>query len=268
MNELGPDARSILDAARTRERPTDADRARVRRSLMRAVAAGGAAAAATAAGTGAAAKGTGAAAATTVLGSGAASVASKVVAVLVIAGAVSAGVSSAVTKQETPVDARPSAAAAPVNVSTPRAATPAPAKPPEATPEPSSAPESSPPIEPPPAPATPAVSRAQPRASAAPAPATEDPLDVETRGLGEAHRALQSGDAERALSLLDKQSAAHAQGELREERAAARVFALCEAGKTGEAKTAAEAFLRESPRSPLAGRVRGACAGKADSAGD
>ena len=82
---------------------------------------------------------------------------------------------------------------------------------------------------------------------------------METRGLGEAHSALQSGDAERALSLLDQQSAAHAQGELREERAAARVVALCKLGRTTEARAVAESFLRENPRSLLADRVRAAC---------
>lgn len=93
-------------------------------------------------------------------------------------------------------------------------------------------------------------------------------LEEETKRLREAHKALRSGQPERALELLEEQSAAFASGELREERAAARVFALCEAGKTSDAKAAAQAFLRENPRSPLAGRVRGACAGKDSPAGD
>lgn len=262
MSELGPDARSILDAARARERPTDADRARVRRTLMRAIAAGGAAAAATTATTGAAAKGAGAAAAATIVGSGAVSVAGKVVAILVLVGAVGAGVASVASKQGAPAGARP--AAAPLEVPAQLTAAPPPAEPPGAVMEPPPAPDP-----PPPAPAkaaAPVVSRAQPHASAAPfeaAPAAaapaEDPLDVETRGLGEAHRALQSGDAQRALSLLEQQSAAHAQGELREERAAARVVALCKLGRTEEARAVAETFLRENPRSLLADRVRAAC---------
>ena len=93
-------------------------------------------------------------------------------------------------------------------------------------------------------------------------------LEEETKRLREAHKALRSGKPERALELLEEQSAAFASGELREERAAARVLALCDAGKPSEAKAAAEAFLRASPRSPLAGRVRGACAGKESPAGD
>jgi hypothetical protein len=74
---------------------------------------------------------------------------------------------------------------------------------------------------------------------------------------------LQSGEAGRALALLDEHSAAHAQGELRQERAAARVVALCELGRLDEAKVARESFLREDPRSPLADRVRSACSSPA-----
>lgn len=270
MNELGPDARSILDAARSRERPSDADRARVRRNMMRALAAGGAAAAATTVGTGAAAKGTGAAAAT-IAASSTASVAGKMVATLVLVGAVGAGLGSvgshsvgphsvgpqsAHTHNNAPADSRPPAAFAPPDMSTPP-----PAEPTESEPSPGLEPQTEP--SDPPRAAAPAVSRAQPRSSATSVPAmpeaAEDPLDVETRGLGEAHRALQSGDARRALTLLDQQAAAHAQGELREERAAARVVALCKLGRTKEALAVAESFLRENPGSLLADRVRAAC---------
>jgi hypothetical protein len=75
----------------------------------------------------------------------------------------------------------------------------------------------------------------------------------------EAQGALQAGDANRALSLLDEHSAANRQGILREERMAARVLALCELGRTDEARAEAARFLRESPASPLASRVRSAC---------
>jgi hypothetical protein len=105
-----------------------------------------------------------------------------------------------------------------------------------------------------PAPARP--SRAGPSPSAAP----EDPLIAETRHLGEAYRALQSDDPARALALLDEQSAVHAGGELGEERAAARVTALCKLGRREEAAAAAARFLRDHPRSPHADRVRAACA--------
>jgi hypothetical protein len=86
-------------------------------------------------------------------------------------------------------------------------------------------------------------------------------LEEETRRLREVHGALQEGRPDRALALLeeDERSSAYG-GELRQERAAARVLALCKAGKASEASAAAAAFLRENPRSPLAGRVRAACA--------
>ncbi|KYF83901.1 hypothetical protein BE17_10030, partial [Sorangium cellulosum] len=74
------------------------------------------------------------------------------------------------------------------------------------------------------------------------------------------HESLRRGDPQRALSLLD---AADAGGhELREERAAARVVALCNLGRTAEGRAAMLDFLRESPGSPYSGRVRTACEGK------
>jgi hypothetical protein len=269
MSELDPDAQSIVDAARPFERPTDTDRTRVRHTLMRAIAAGAAAAAT--AGTGAAAsaaaaKGAGATGAAAIIASGTASVAGKVIVILMLAGAVSAGAVSLAGRLETPADTRPSAIAAPQAAPAPLKPTPSPAElsgvlegsSPKSEPEPSDRVE-------PPAPVK-TVAPADPRAqspSAAPTPAAEsaaeDPLDVETRSLGEAHSALQSGDAARALALLDKQSATHAQGELRQERAAARVVALCKLGRMGEARTAADSFMRENPRSPLTDRVRAAC---------
>src|SRR5262249_32309373 len=59
-----------------------------------------------------------------------------------------------------------------------------------------------------------------------PTPSAEpDTLVAETQRLRQAHAALKGGDAARALSLLDEQSAVGPQ--LREERAAGRIFALC-----------------------------------------
>jgi hypothetical protein len=87
-----------------------------------------------------------------------------------------------------------------------------------------------------------------------------DTLVAETRRLREAHAALQGGDGARALALLEEQSAGGPQ--LREERAAGRILALCSLGRTDEARAAASRFLAESPRSPLAGRVRASCAGR------
>ncbi len=118
-----------------------------------------------------------------------------------------------------------------------------------------------------PAPSSPRLVAREPVASAeetavAPAPVVagaavpeEDPLAAETRRLRDAHGALRAGDAPKALALLGEQG-----GQLGEERAAARVLALCQLGRVAESEAARAAFLREHPRSPLADRVRGGCA--------
>lgn len=86
-----------------------------------------------------------------------------------------------------------------------------------------------------------------------------DSLLAETQRLREAHGALRGGDPEKALALLSE-DAAEAEGQkLREERAAARVFALCKLGRMDEANAEAASFVAQNPRSPLADRVRTAC---------
>jgi hypothetical protein len=95
----------------------------------------------------------------------------------------------------------------------------------------------------------------------APAPhAIASTLEAETRLLRAADVALRSGDAQRALALLDEHAARFPAGVLEEERAAERVLALCSLGRTHEAQADVERFLRERPRSPLADRVRSSCA--------
>jgi outer membrane protein assembly factor BamD (BamD/ComL family) len=91
-------------------------------------------------------------------------------------------------------------------------------------------------------------------------------LEAETRLLREAHEALQAGQPARALDLLDQQSQTYASGQLGEERAAARVVALCKAGRPVEAQAAATRFLAEHPHSPLADRVRTSCSAEAPAA--
>lgn len=256
MSELGPEARSILEGGRSGDDPTPEDRARIRASVMRAIAAGGALGAATVASEATAAGGL--------------SLGWKVLAVLVVVGAVGAGtiatrqqasapvqasVATVVGSPEPPVVRAPSL---PVDVAAPPAPSPPAA---ETTAAPS-------------APARAAVPRQQqpqePRVAAEPAspaaPATAGPspppdtLAAETQRLREAHGALTGGEASRALALLDEESAAGPQ--LREERAAARVLVLCQLGRVDEARLLAARFLAESPRSPLADRVRASCAGR------
>jgi hypothetical protein len=79
--------------------------------------------------------------------------------------------------------------------------------------------------------------------------------------LREAHAAMRGGQAARALALLDEHARRFPKGALGEERDAARVAALCALGRVAEARAAADRFLRASPVSPHAGRVRASCGG-------
>jgi outer membrane protein assembly factor BamD (BamD/ComL family) len=83
----------------------------------------------------------------------------------------------------------------------------------------------------------------------------------ETRILREANAELQSGDAARALGLLDAHARAFPSGALGEERSAQRVFALCKLGRVAEARAEATRFTKANPESPLAKNVRSSCAG-------
>jgi hypothetical protein len=257
MNELGPDAREIMDAGRAGDEPTAEDRTRVRASILRAIAAGGViGVASTAAETSAAAGLKMGAVATW-----------KLVAGLLLAGAVAGtGAGLAVSRSHEEAPPRSPAAVA--------AVTALPALPPAGpTPEAaaSGTPAVSPPVAAPPRTAPqPGPIAASPRAGATPlasaAPAApqakpEDTLAEENQGLRDAHAAMQGGDPARALALLDEQQAKGSA--LREEREAARVLALCQLGRVDEGRAAAARFQKESPRSPLADRVRGACPSRA-----
>lgn len=258
MSDLGPEARSILDGGRDGDDPTPADRARIRGSVMRAIAAGGAA-------TTAAAMTEAAVAAKAAQGI---ALGWKILAGLLITGAVGGGAALAL-RHEAPAapalvtsgspPAQAASASPPPEETTPPSAPLAPAS---TTPTVASARPASPPperrIEPSKEPAPPALEEPSPSAAVAPPTPPADTLTDETRRLREAHGALTGGDPARALSLLDEQAAAGAQ--LREERSAARILALCQLGRVDEARVAAARFLAESPRSPLADRVRASCA--------
>lgn len=87
-----------------------------------------------------------------------------------------------------------------------------------------------------------------------------DPLRAEAAGLGAVHEAVQAGSPERALALIAAQEQNFRAGALTEERAAARVLALCRLGHAAEARAAAQQFLATFPHSPLVPRVQGLCA--------
>lgn len=86
-----------------------------------------------------------------------------------------------------------------------------------------------------------------------------DPLQAETAALREAQRAMRSSDPARALSLVNAQDVVYASGALAQERAAARVYALCALGSLAQARSQAQDFAQRWPRSPMLGRVRAAC---------
>jgi hypothetical protein len=269
VSELGPEARAVVEAGRAGDEPTASDRARNRAALMAAIAAGGAATAvAEAAAASGAAKVTAAGAFT--LGWGW----KAIVVGLAVAGAVGTGVAltrspAGAPSPTSPQLARPSDPAPAVtsgetsNPPTPpdapaRADAPAPV--PKAPDVPARAPQGGSPRAPAPTPAGRASAEPRDAEPGAPPPRPADTLAGEMGGLREAHGALQGGDPARALSLLDAQSATYADGQLRQERDAARVTALCKLGKKDEARAAAARFLSENPRSVLADRVRNACA--------
>jgi hypothetical protein len=264
MSELGPEAREILRNGRDGDGPSPVDRARIHSSLMAAIAAGAATTAAgqASAGTTSAVSDLGLSAsvgavkpiATSLFGS----VFAKGVMILFL-GAGGAGALLAWShgnSSRMPVEPRITDKP---TVSTLETAAPVP---PVASPEPpADKPVEAPVI------ASAAVVPAKPLsihgAASAPAPKTTeetaDSLIAETQRLREAHGALRGGDPEKALALLSEQAAEVEGQKLREERAAARVIALCKLGRVDEANAEAASFLAQNPRSPLADRVRKAC---------
>jgi hypothetical protein len=106
---------------------------------------------------------------------------------------------------------------------------------------------------------------ALPEAAGAPSsggvlPSHASSLTEETALLREAQAALKEGDAAKSLAAVDALAARHPQGLLREERLAARVLALCAAGRVEEARVEGQRFVAEMPRSIQAERVRASCA--------
>jgi hypothetical protein len=85
-------------------------------------------------------------------------------------------------------------------------------------------------------------------------------LVAESRELGAVQAALGTNDAARALQLLDAQDRAFSGGTLTQERAAARVLALCISGRSAEAQLAKQTFLSAYPGSPWLRRINAACA--------
>ena len=102
-----------------------------------------------------------------------------------------------------------------------------------------------------------AVAAATPSPAAVPA-APLDP-EPELRVLREAREDLRADRSESAYRRLDDYGRQHSGGMLAQERRALSAIALCEWKPGPEAQTRAADFLRTSPESPLAKRVRSAC---------
>lgn len=291
MSELSPDAKNLLDLARDADEMPAGDKSRHRAQLLAQIAVVGAATAgaslvskaAVAKGASAATAGVGAAAgagasasipaaatvtatATTVAG---ASLFTKIVGAVAIAGAVGGG-TLGVRAITAPQDHPAVTAPAPAQKPRPTANTAAPTTNP--------APITSPVTEPANVPLESARGEEQVAPVVAPTPAKANAnanvnglakpsasarsltLESETALLRAAHQAMQSGDAARALALLDEHARSYPRGALVEERGAQRVFALCALGSKARARGEAAIFLAERPNSPLAPRVRAACA--------
>src|SRR6478752_6109290 len=88
-------------------------------------------------------------------------------------------------------------------------------------------------------------------------------LKEETSLLGGANAALARGDVKRAQSLLQDYDRRPGAGSavLAEERAVTGILAQCAAGHSDAARAEARHFHARWPRSPLAARVDGSCAG-------
>jgi hypothetical protein len=103
----------------------------------------------------------------------------------------------------------------------------------------------------------PAVAAANP----SPAVVLAAPLDPEPelRVLREAREDVRANRSESAYRRLDDYGRQHSGGMLAQERRALSAIALCEWKPGPEAQIHAADFLRNSPESPLAKRVRSAC---------
>jgi hypothetical protein len=287
MSDMSPEARALLDSAIPGlEPPGDArDRVRARvaapaavvaasKSTAGATAATIAGGAVTAGGAGVAAAGAGAAATGAAAGAGAASAAgaavtmgvtTKIIASLAVVSAVSVGtITYTQTKraEPAPIAATVSTIAAPavpattdskvarrgrngVAPSTDPSADLASASTMDPTPVVAVAPTSAPLIPTPPV---------------LPPPASSATLSAEIALLSQANALLAGGDPARALALLDEHRRLYPRGALVEERDAARVLALCGAGRHSEGIAARGRFLREHATSPQLARVQNACA--------
>jgi hypothetical protein len=232
MTELDPRARELIGLARESEGPSESDRSRLRAAVATRLGVVLASAGATAT--------AGTASAAPVIGTSVGAAISKIVVAGALLCAVGAGGYAALSS--------PAPASRPQEKTAAAMARVAPAPEIASVPSPrTSASAALPPAAPP---------------KTAPSGVVVSPIEAETRALGLALTDLRNGNAERALSALDAQLTRFPDGALAEERAEARIMALCSLGRTEEARDNAARFFVEHPRSVLAGRVRASCGGR------
>jgi hypothetical protein len=262
MSDLSPECRALVDAARGARLGAN-DRARIRARLGERIAltaVAGAAAATVAASTSA---GTSIAPASAAGAAklGGVGLVGKVFLACVLLGSASLGVRAVLTSptwgRTRVVSAPPAATAASDPASTDAFSSGEPSEP---SPQEAALPSPTASVAPQDAPLA-APPRAKPLHSGAPsAKADAASIAAELALMRRAQSALATGDSARSLEALDALSARHPDGALREERDAARVLALCSAGRIDEARAQAQRFLAQTPNSVQAARVRASCA--------
>lgn len=82
---------------------------------------------------------------------------------------------------------------------------------------------------------------------------------AELRLIGEASRAIREGRTDEARSTLAEHEKRYSNTALGQERAGLDLLARCAEGNSEQTRRAAEALLRSSPKSPLAGTIRREC---------
>lgn len=232
--ELDPFAQRLLEITREARTPSERDKQRVERAL--AVSLG--LATATAAGSASAAALSGASAAPAASGSATGLVALKWIgAVAVAASALTAGYVAFA-----PADPEPVAPKAPAQKVAARAVEPPPAPVVDSEPAPE-------------APVAPRAARSAPEKAKKPETLAEE-LDL----LHDAQAKWRNRDAAGALELIAQHKKRYPKSALAPERDALRVFSLCAAGRTDEARAVARRSFANAPRSPLRTAVEESCA--------
>jgi hypothetical protein len=230
MDELGPRARALLDAAEGVDDPAPADSTRVRAALLSRIGS---------VGFGAALFAFGVEQAKALLGGAV----PKLATVTLLAVGTSALYRHWQSRADAPPNTTPAAAVtAPTLRASPLIAPTTPA--PEASPKLAAEPVQLPP-----------KSRLLAKAP------QRDDLEAEMHLVRGADAALRSGDVALGVTLLARHAREFPNGTLAEEREGLRVVATCQGGATDTARSAAGRFLQRAPHALMAGRIRAACAG-------